>query len=34
MLGSYRLPTHRRGSHEIFSTIPSYFKTEILTKLN
>ena len=29
-IGSFRLPTHRRGAHRNFSTIPSYFKIQVL----
>ena len=29
MIGCYRLPTHKRSVHRIFSIIPSYFKIEI-----
>ena len=28
MIGSYRLPTHRRSADRIFSMIPSYFQIE------
>ena len=34
IIGSYRLPTHRRDAHRIFSLIHSYFKIKIWVKVD